>query len=392
MLYDPSDEKEIYSYNAHRYFTPASNTKILTFYTSLVILGDSIPALKFSVVGDSVIFQGTGDPSFLYNQVWNSDKVYSFLRDAPGNLYFSPGNFQTTQFGPGWAWDDYNYYYSAERSPFPVYGNRFTLFKPSGDGSLRAEEPYFKRFVYLADSLPQSPWLQRDFHSMETNYYPAATPDSVGWEIPFRTDPLLVAAILSDTLKRPVRITSSSPGQNAQMLYSLPADSLYRVMLQNSDNFIAEQLLTLCAGVLSDTLNPDIAIRYMEKNYLNDLSDPPQWVDGSGLSRYNLITPASIVGLWEKIYHRVPAGRLFHLLAAGGAAGTIKSYYKDDKPYIYGKTGTLSNNHALSGYLITRSGHILIFSFMNSNYVAPLHEVRENMEEVLKFIRENYKG
>jgi D-alanyl-D-alanine carboxypeptidase/D-alanyl-D-alanine-endopeptidase (penicillin-binding protein 4) len=79
------------------------------------------------------------------------------------------------------------------------------------------------------------------------------------------------------------------------------------------------------------------------------------------------------------------------MLAIGGKTGTIRRYYKGDKePYVFGKTGSLSNNHNISGYVVTKSGKTLIFSFMNNNFVAPSSKVRGNMEEILKMIYERY--
>ena len=144
----------------------------------------------------------------------------------------------------------------------------------------------------------------------------------------------------------------------------------------------------MCAMVISDSLKAEIAIDYVKNKFLFDLPDEPQWVDGSGLSRYNLFTPRSIVRLWEKILVLVPRERLFELLAIGGKTGTVKNSYKSDPPYIFGKTGTLSNNHCISGYLITKKGKLLIFSFMNNNFTAPTREVRANMERVLFEIHE----
>jgi serine-type D-Ala-D-Ala carboxypeptidase/endopeptidase (penicillin-binding protein 4) len=126
MLYDLEQKKELYSFQSNHYFTPASNTKIFTFYTGLMVLGDSIPALRYSEKGDSLIFTGTGDPSFLYPYAHDSRKAFDFLAKQR-QLYFVERNFFTSSLGPGWAWDDYPYAYSAERSSFPVYGNLMTV-------------------------------------------------------------------------------------------------------------------------------------------------------------------------------------------------------------------------------------------------------------------------
>lgn len=160
--------------------------------------------------------------------------------------------------------------------------------------------------------------------------------------------------------------------------------------MQDSDNFIAEQILLMSAAMLSDTLKPEIAIDYMTNNFLADSPDKLMWVDGSGLSRFNLFTPRSIVALWEKIGNQIPKDRLFQLLAVGGQSGTLKNSYKADVPYIYGKTGTLSNNHSLSGFILTKKGKTLIFSCMSANYIKPTSEVRKSMEQILLIIRDKY--
>ena len=113
------------------------------------------------------------------------------------------------------------------------------------------------------------------------------------------------------------------------------------------------------------------------------------WVDGSGLSRYNLISPISQVRLLKKSIDEFGWDRIQALLPSGGE-GTLKGLYESETPYVFAKTGTLSNNHNLTGMLITKSGKKLLFSFMNNHFRRPAAEIRLQMYQVLKTIHEAY--
>lgn len=388
VLYDIEKNRTVYDFNGSRYFTPASNTKIFTLYAALKILGDSVPALEYVQRNDSLIFWGTGDPSFLYQEVFFDSSVYNFLSRAESNIYFSSANFHTQHFGEGWAWDDYSSGYSAERSPFPLYGNVVSVV---ADTELLRVDPVFFRPLFTTGDPREAPEVKRELTSNTFTFHPANRITEVKEiNVPFRVDTLTFFSLLEDTLKRPVYAVNASLPAQTNVLFSVHVDSLYRVMMQESDNFIAEQLLLMCANVLSDSLKPEIAIKFIEETYLKDLPDELVWVDGSGLSRYNLFTPRSIVKLWYKIWQTVPRERLFPLLATGGVNGTIKQWYHAEKPYVFGKTGSLSNNHCLSGFLVTKRGKVLIFSFMNSNFVQPGTAIRRNMQSILENIYEHY--
>ncbi|MEZ4905803.1 MAG: D-alanyl-D-alanine carboxypeptidase [Spirosomataceae bacterium] len=177
-------------------------------------------------------------------------------------------------------------------------------------------------------------------------------------------------------------------------LYSLPVDAMYRRMLQESDNMMAEQIMLMVAAQIDANnagFDTEKGIDYAKKQLLADLPDEPIWKDGSGLSRYNLFTPRSIIKLLAKIYAKVPdQERLFGLMPIGGKAGTIRNQYKNKPPFVFAKTGTLSNNYSLSGYLRTKKGKILLFSLMNTHFTRPTSEIRREVERILTEIYEKY--
>jgi D-alanyl-D-alanine carboxypeptidase/D-alanyl-D-alanine-endopeptidase (penicillin-binding protein 4) len=391
-LYDMDSKKMIYELNADKYFTPASNTKLFTFYTCLKMLGDSIPALKYITRHDSLIFWGTGDPSFLHSDL-KGINGFSLLKNTNKKLFFSTGQYQNDFYGGGWAWDDYNDYYQAEITELPVEDNVAVIYADK-NGELQITPSYLKQFLKCDSNYKPSAFrVQRDFLS-NTFVYPAIKlPLNYRQEVPWKTSTSLTLGLLQDTLKKQIEEIHLPLNDTAKTIYNANADSVYKRMLQPSDNFIAEQLLLVCSSVKFKTLNADSVIAYSEAHYLNDLPDAPQWVDGSGLSRRNLFTPRSIIKLLCKISDEMKNDSLLHsMMPAGGVVGTIKNAYKTDNgiPFIWAKTGSLSNNHNQSGYLITRKGKRLAFSFMNNNFTRPSKEIRDEMVRIMTYIHENY--
>ena len=385
VLYDLEKRKLVDEFNGSKYFTPASNTKILTLWAGLKILGDSVPALRYQKKGDSILISGTGDPTFL-NPAFGLGPAYNFLDQWTGQIYFAAPFWEDERFGPGWAWDDFPSSYSAEKSAFPIYGNTIRIAKAEGETDITIMPSFFanKLTRRLADS-SAAPLSRAEFQN-QYEYHPQPSQETLEVEMPFVYSDTLLVELLSDTLGRPVHYLNSHLDSDYGLILGHPMDSLYQTMMQQSDNFIAEQILILCSSLLSDTLSSKISIDYMMERWLGDLPDKPRWVDGSGLSRYNLITPRSTVRLWEKIYDSVPRKRLFSLLAQGGQQGTLKYWYKSDPPFIFGKTGTLSNNHCLSGFLVTSKGKTYIFSFMNTHYMRRTEEIKLEMQSLLNEI------
>jgi D-alanyl-D-alanine carboxypeptidase/D-alanyl-D-alanine-endopeptidase (penicillin-binding protein 4) len=387
-LYDPAEKEWLYELNTHKYFTPASNTKILTLYTAMQVLGDSIEAIRYIEQDSVMYFWGTGDPGFLYPDVPPSNNVFNFLKSYPGKLVLTVPNYTDTRYGNGWAWDDYRYGYQVEKSAFPIYGNRTWI--ENHEGEIDVIPNYYQSYFSMNTTL-RAGQITRDESVNSFEYNLDHEEEEEDWQIPFITSPYELKQLLEDTLQRSIQLgyDFTAPAQYLS-LRSSKSDSLFQHMMHVSDNFIAEQLLLLCGNALFDTLDTDRMIDSAQSLYFQDAPDPFLWYDGSGLSRYNLFTPRSLIWLLNKILEKKPFAYAQHIFPAGGVSGTIENWYGDSKPYVFAKTGTLRNKHCLTGFLITKQNRVLLFSFMHNNYPSGSRSIKKEMQHIFEHIRDTY--
>ena len=378
-LYDPITKEEIYNYNGNKFFIPASNTKIFTLYTAMKMLNDSIPAFKYQLIGDELHIEGTGDPTFLHPKYKNT-RALDFLKNNGSKIIFHWNNFDEESFLPGWTWDDFRKDYAPERSQFPIHENLVSISK--NGSSIKTFPTYFEELTEIRE-MPEP----RNFY--DNKFYISNKKRTE--KVPFIVNETVIEKSLSQILGKPVDMVKTPMINNPKVFYSQKSDDVYREMMENSDNFLAEHLLILASSTLPGKLSASETITYSKRYLLNDLKQQPEWFDGSGLSRYNLFTPQSFAQVLGKMYNEFPEQRLFSIFPIGGKTGTIKNRYKDSaQPYIYAKTGTLNNNVTLSGYLKTKSGRTLIFSLMNNNSIKDLSWIRNENEKLLRIIRDNY--
>ncbi|MEJ1223699.1 D-alanyl-D-alanine carboxypeptidase/D-alanyl-D-alanine-endopeptidase [Sediminicola sp. 1XM1-17] len=378
LVFDPTTKDTIISYNSDKYFLPASNVKIFTLYTALQLLPNSIPSLKYIEQGDTLYIEGTGDPTPLHPYYKDSTLLHFLAKSKAIALH--PNNFKEDRLGPGWSWEDYDQYYAPERGALPLYGNVVRVIQTDRIGIV----PDLFRDSVLVSAGNRNRQLHQNLF-----YLDRGRKDTV--EVPFITDSQLTKKLLEKALNKEIGLIEAMPKGTKKVLYGLPSDSLYRRMMHHSDNFIAEQLLILSSSVLKDTLNSKIPRDHILKNQLSSLRQAPRWVDGSGLSRYNLFTPESMVVVLEKLYEDLPKERLLDLFPAGGMDGTIQDWFRGNpKPYLFAKSGSMGNTYCLSGYLRTGSGKILIFSFMNNHYRQSTNNLKKEMTAIFESIRDAY--
>lgn len=389
-IYNPATKKFLYEHDADRYFIPASNTKLYTFYTGLRYIGDSTTGIQYQVMDDTLYIRGTGDPSLLHPD-FPEQPAFEFLQRASQPIVFVNPVYENKEFGPGWSLNDYNADYQPERSAMPLYGNvawfsirdhrlQVTPAWFAGQGDVRHNSRLRTRSFYV----------HRDRNENHFQYNSHVRDDSTGQQVPFIVNNgATTALLLADTLHKPVLYEPSKVlPENAWLaVRNVPLDSLFRHMMYRSDNFYAEQTDQMVSLKLFDTISTERVIRYMLYNELRDLPDTPTWADGSGLSRLNLFTPNDIVRILDKLSQEFTAARIDSMLPTGGK-GTLSSLYHDMAGSIFAKTGSLRHEVSLSGYLTTQKGHTLIFSILINHCLYPLQSARLAMQRFLHKIWE----
>lgn len=381
-IYEPATNSYWYNYDATKYFVPASNTKLFSLYAGLKYLGDSLPGIRYEVDKDSnLLIQPTGDPTFLHPEF--SQPVYQFLSSYK-KITFTNGKFTDDFLGRGWAWDDYKESYMTQRSNFPIYGNLITIKKNGNDISFSPGnvQYYFADKTNLKDGFDiEKKW--------DENLIGITGGTNQRLYVPITPNTTDIINMLQDTLHLTVIPEPDNTRKLKNLFRSQPSDSLFKPMMHRSDNFYAEQTLLMAGNELLGYMNDGKMIDTLLSTDMKDIPQKPKWVDGSGLSRYNLFTPQSFVYILHKMRNEFGLERLKNILPTGGE-GTITAYYKKDAGFIFAKTGTLSNHCALSGFIITKKNKLLIFSVLANHYQTGATPVRRAVEKFLSAIREKY--
>ena len=164
-------------------------------------------------------------------------------------------------------------------------------------------------------------------------------------------------------------------------VYSTPILSLLTLTNSESHNFTAESIFKNA----SNTWNDNDYIKL--KNWLENKGLPVRntyFADASGLSRKNKIT-TKLVGLFlDKMRYSNDFKAYQSTLSIMGVRGTLAKRFINTElaGKFFGKTGTLSNVFALSGYLYKNDKPIIISIIQNSNKI--------DKEKAFKLLREVY--
>jgi serine-type D-Ala-D-Ala carboxypeptidase/endopeptidase (penicillin-binding protein 4) len=412
----------LYLHDGDRLFTPASNAKLLTAVAALDLLGANRRfstdlrmrgILRDSVLHGNLFLVAGGAPDLSTGDIARlAARVRSLgVTNISGNLVLDASLFDSVAFGPGWMWDEGPYAFNAPINAFMLNGNTLEVAvrpgRSSGDTvSVSVSPPTGACPVSISavtcTTTTECPRLQirRDNTTLTVTgtMRPRAKP-VIRWRtVP---DPVEYAGrtLHSELLKAGIGIEGTlqrgtcpdSGVRTIARMRSATVDVLVRNFLKSSTNIIGETLVKQC-GVQSDgqgTWESGLcAIRrsLAERRGLD--STEYRLADGSGLSRYTLVSPRQIARLLAVTAGDFRTGpELMSALPIAGTDGTLRWRMRGMRGEVRAKTGTMSGVSSLSGYLRTEKGDILAFSVLVNGFLGPAREFREMQDELIGVLR-----
>ena len=361
-------EKKIVGSGIDTYMTPASNVKISTVLGS-IYYGDTIPIINYKVLNDTLKISPTGYPLLSHPKYRDKD-LEKFIKDFKHIVYHNP-KIDLNKYGPGWAWDDYNSYYQAERSEMPIYGNVVQIIKNS-NGEIEVTPNIYK---IIFDFKQKNKILRSE---KENKFFINPSLIKFGDTIysPFITSRKNTISLLENSLGNKVEFKKDEL-KDYNTLNTTQSNKIYSAILKDSDNLISESIAANISLRLNDTISVDKGVRLIQ-----NISKQIELFDGSGLSRYNLVTPKSVISSLHDIYNLIGFDRIKKIFP--------KNYIiQNEKDFVWGKTGTLKNNHNYSGYIITDKNRRYIFSIMINHFTNDLSKIKEAIVDFLIYLKSN---
>jgi D-alanyl-D-alanine carboxypeptidase/D-alanyl-D-alanine-endopeptidase (penicillin-binding protein 4) len=406
----------VYALNAQKLMMPASNMKIVTLAASADRLGwDYTYTTRFFIVGriedgvldGDVVVVGTGDPSFgtgdgsagrAFDACAERLKALG-VRTILGRVIGDDNAFDDEGLGFGWSWDDLPDDYAAGVSALQFNENsvRVTVTPGSAAGDVAAVTVDLPDNGLTIDN--QLRTTVDSIVSIEARRLPGSPRLELRGSIPIRSAPatrvvsvdnptlFLAKALRNGLIERGIDVRAGAVDiddlpdaplrDHAVELAahrSPPLSTLAVRLMKASQNLYAETLLKTIGAAGGTPTGP--AARMLAQSALQGWGVPPEFLilrDGSGLSRYDYVTPETLVTI---LAHVAADDRLrgpFETaLPVAGRDGTLATRMKGTpaEGNVRAKTGSMANVRALSGYATTTAGEPLAFSIIANNFDA----------------------
>ena len=346
LIYNPILRDTIFQVNHSMSMIPASNTKLFTTAVALSDLGGDFKistkifsddfSIEDGVINGNLYIKGFGNSTFSQNdleQMMQEIKLKGIVK-ITGNIIGDDTYFDNVYKRDDWIADETANVKLPPISAITLDRNRKIIQKRRG-------------------------------RRIRTSVVAVDNP------------PLNAASILrSKLIENGIKVgKSSSVGKTPDQVLLLSESGiqlreLIKLINKHSDNFLAEGLFkTIGAEASQDQGNAfystQAILDFIEDNGI--FSTGTSVVDGSGISRFDQITPGAIVGLLEVMYFDINNyNEFYNSLSIAGVDGTLRGRMRGSlaENNFHGKTGSLNGVTSIAGYLKTMDNEDIIVSII----------------------------
>lgn len=419
----------LYKKEENKLFIPASNIKLFTTAAALYLLGPDYKystnifikgTIKNGVLKGDLIIKGSGDPTIsgrfynndmlsIYNS-WADSLIAHGIEEIDGNIIGDDYAFDNKGLGNGWGWEFQSYWFSAASSAISFNDNCIDLsikVNKSDNSAIVTSYPNTKYAVIInnvsivpSDSVT-SVDVSRESGSNVINVFGTLRQgDSVKTYVAVNNPTQYSMVVLKETLeKRGIIINGNAYDiddinanydikKNIKLFthYSVPLSEIIRVINKSSQNFYAEQLIKTIGLEKNKYGSFEKGFEASRKVFeeMGIKIGSFSMVDGSGLSRLNLISPKQTVQLLRYMYKSKYSKIFINSLPIagidGGLAKRMNNTTAENK--IRAKAGYLENVRSLSGYAFTADNEPIAFSIIANNFTVPF-KLADNIQDLV---------
>jgi D-alanyl-D-alanine carboxypeptidase/D-alanyl-D-alanine-endopeptidase (penicillin-binding protein 4) len=426
--------ERLFDMNAGKLMMPASNMKVLTLSAAADVLGwdyrftttvEARGTISDGVLHGDLVIKSNGDPTINLRNgradavvaEWTQALTDAGIRSIDGRVVGNDQAFDDEGIGAGWAWDYLQYGYAAPVGALEFNESLATLTIAPGASAggtpivnlqsgagLELLNRATTGAAGTEDTIDYRRHLERPILEVTGSIPLGAQPDTRTVAV---VNPTLFYAesVRRVLIARGVAVSGPAVDyDDVAAEFAPPADSetgrstdpqhmmviartespplreIATVLMKVSQNLYAETLLK-AAGAARSGLGTVEGGRIAVRDSLTAWGIPADayvMYDGSGLSRYNYVTAATLTSILEHAY-KDPVHRDAFLatLPIAGKDGTMATRLRHTRAEenAFAKTGSIANVRALSGFVKTRDGEMLVFSILANDFVIPASSV-----------------
>ena len=406
-IYDLTDGKSLYTYQADKLSRPASTMKLLTTITALSH-PDADDPFKTEVWYQGVIEQDTlkGDLYVVggYDPEFDDEALDSLVNAVSrfpfsvisGHVYGDVSMKDSIYWGSGWAWDDTPASYQPYLSPLMLNKGLVTVTASPGErGHLASLDcvPASSYYTVTNETKSRTPaagrfGVSRDWLQNGNNIVVKGNVEGkrTGMVNIYSSRDFFMHTFLERLQAKGIQCPVNYAFNELQKdslsvqiaLFETAIQDVINQIMKESANMNAEALLCRLGAQATGKkhISDEDGLSVIRKQ-IKALGEDPDYyklADGCGLSNYNYISPNLLIAFLKFAYSRTDVfQKLYKALPIGGVDGTLKYRMKRGTPSyknVHAKTGSFTAINCLAGYLRTTNGHEIAFAIMNQNVLS----------------------